>query len=98
MLSFICRARVSPHVRAGVAVLPKGLWRHHTRNGATSNMLIPQGLADLGGGPVYNDARVDIAPGHHGEPVVMELEALDPCLYLDQAPGAAARLAAAITR
>jgi hypothetical protein len=46
--------------------------------------------------PLY--ARVDIVPGHHGEPVVMELEALDPCLYLDQAPGAAARLAAAITR
>ena len=58
----ICRARVSPHVRAGVAVLAKGLWRHHTTNGATSNTLIPQGLADLGGGPVYNDARVEIAP------------------------------------
>ena len=55
-------ARVSPHVRPGVAVLPKGLWRHHTRNGATSNVLIPQGTADLGGGPVYNDARVQIAP------------------------------------
>ena len=46
--------------------------------------------------PLY--ARVDIVPGHGGEPVLIELEALDPCLYLDQAPGAAARLAAAIIR
>jgi anaerobic selenocysteine-containing dehydrogenase len=57
----VCPARVSPHVRPGVAVLAKGLWRHHTRNGASSNRLIPQGTADLGGGPVYNDARVEIA-------------------------------------
>jgi anaerobic selenocysteine-containing dehydrogenase len=56
----ICPATISPHVRPGVAVLPKGLWRHHTRNGASSNRLIPQGTADLGGGPVYNDARVEI--------------------------------------
>jgi hypothetical protein len=48
------------------------------------------------GVPLY--ARVDIVPGPGGEPVLIELEALDPCLYLDQAPGAAARLAAAITR
>ncbi len=46
--------------------------------------------------PLY--ARVDIVPGLGGEPVLIELEALDPCLYLDQAPGAAARFAAAITR
>ncbi len=58
----LCTARLSPHVRPGVAVLPKGLWRHHTANGSSSNALIPQGLADLGGGPVYNDARVEIAP------------------------------------
>ena len=58
----ICHARVSPHLRPGVAVLPKGLWRHHTANGASANTLIPQGFADLGGGPIYNDARVDIAP------------------------------------
>jgi hypothetical protein len=46
--------------------------------------------------PLY--ARVDLVPGPGGQPVLIELEALDPCLYLDQAPGAAARLAAAITR
>ena len=46
--------------------------------------------------PLY--ARVDIVPGPGGEPVLIELEALDPCLYLDQAPGAAARFAAAVRR
>lgn len=46
--------------------------------------------------PLY--ARVDLVPGPSGQPVLIELEALDPCLYLGQAPGAAARFAAAITR
>ncbi len=58
----VCQAKLSAHVRPGVAVLAKGLWRFHTRNGAAANALIPQGTADLGGGPVYNDARVEIAP------------------------------------
>ncbi|HVW46205.1 MAG TPA: hypothetical protein VHA76_04065 [Solirubrobacterales bacterium] len=53
-------------------------------------------IAERFGVPLY--ARIDLVPGPDGEPVLIELEALDPCLYLDQAPGAAARLAAAITR
>jgi len=57
----VCLARVSPQTRPGVAVLPKGLWRFHTRNGASSNALIPQTLSDVGGGACYNDARVQIA-------------------------------------
>jgi anaerobic selenocysteine-containing dehydrogenase len=54
-------ARISKDVRPGVVVLPKGLWRHHTRNGATANALVPETLADLGGGACYNDARVEVA-------------------------------------
>jgi anaerobic selenocysteine-containing dehydrogenase len=57
----VCAATISRHVRPGVAVLPKGLWRFHTANGASSNALIPSTLSDLGGGAVYNDARVEIA-------------------------------------
>ena len=57
----VCGARVSRHVRPGVAVLPKGTWRFHTANGAAATALVPQALTDLGGGPVYNDARVQIA-------------------------------------
>jgi len=43
--------------------------------------------------PLY--ARVDMLPGPDGEPVLLELEAVEPCLYLRTAPGAAERLAAA---
>ena len=56
-----CRVRVSPDVRAGVCVLPKGLWRKHTDNGFTANALVPPSFADLGGQAVYNDARVEVA-------------------------------------
>src|SRR5690606_12584563 len=44
------------------------------------------------GPPLY--VRVDMVPGPHG-PLVMEVEAVEPCLYLDLVPGAAERLAAA---
>lgn len=46
------------------------------------------------GRPLF--VRVDMVPGPDGMPVVIELEAIEPCLYLDLAPGAAARFAAAI--
>jgi hypothetical protein len=45
--------------------------------------------------PLY--ARVDMVPGQGGTPVLMELEAVEPNLYLDKAAGEAAhRLATAI--
>lgn len=56
-----CIAKVSADVRDGVCVLAKGLWRKHTRNGYTSNALIPQTVADLGGQAAFNDARVQVA-------------------------------------
>jgi anaerobic selenocysteine-containing dehydrogenase len=55
-----CAAKINAEVRAGVCVLPKGLWRRHTSNGFTANALIPQALADLGGQAAYNDARVEV--------------------------------------
>jgi anaerobic selenocysteine-containing dehydrogenase len=55
-----CRARITPDVRAGVCVLPKGLWRRHTDNGLTANALIPAAFADLAGQATYNDARVEV--------------------------------------
>jgi anaerobic selenocysteine-containing dehydrogenase len=56
-----CVAKVAPEVRAGVCVLPKGLWRRHTANGYTANALIPPGFADLAGQAAFNDARVQVA-------------------------------------
>jgi hypothetical protein len=46
------------------------------------------------GTPLY--ARVDMIPGLGGEPVVLELEVIEPNLHLDLAPGSVERLAAAI--
>jgi hypothetical protein len=44
--------------------------------------------------PLY--ARVDMIPGPEAEPVLLELELIEPNLNLDLVPGSAARLAAAI--
>lgn len=52
------------------------------------------GLGERFGTPLY--ARVDLVPGPSGSPVVIEVEAVEPCLYLASAPGAAERLAAAV--
>jgi hypothetical protein len=46
------------------------------------------------GTPLY--ARIDLVPGLDGEPRLLELELIEPCLYLRLAPGASARFAAAI--
>lgn len=47
-------------VRPGTVAMPKGVWRRHSVNGWTSNALIPDTLADLGGGACFNDARVEV--------------------------------------
>ncbi len=56
----IVAARLSPKMRPGVVELPKGLWSHHTHNGATSNALVPDTLTDVAGGACFNDARVEV--------------------------------------
>lgn len=43
-------------------------------------------------------ARVDVAPGFDGQPVVMELELIEPSLFLLQSPQALKRLVAAVRR
>lgn len=50
-------------------------------------------IAGRFGAPLF--VRVDMVPGPAG-PVVMEVEAVEPCLYLGLVPGAAERLAAAV--
>jgi hypothetical protein len=52
-------------------------------------------VASLGlGAPAY--ARVDLARGPDGAPLLMELEALEPSLFLDRAPDRAAMLVEAV--
>ncbi len=57
----VTHARLDTRLRPGVVQMHKGLWSHHTRNGATSNALAPDTLTDRGGGACYNDARVEVA-------------------------------------
>jgi len=38
----------------------------------------------------------DLVPGPDGSPVLLELEAIEPCLYLDEVPGASERFARAV--
>jgi anaerobic selenocysteine-containing dehydrogenase len=54
-------ARLTARVRPGVVSLPKGLWAHHHASPDGPNALIPAGLTDLGAGPAYFDARVQVA-------------------------------------
>lgn len=56
----VCRATITNDMREGVLELAKGLWSHHTENGATANALAPDSLTDLGAGACYNDARVQV--------------------------------------
>ncbi len=56
----VCHVEVSRAVRPGVVALEKGLWRHHTESGTSSNSLVPEALTDLGGGACFNDARVQV--------------------------------------
>jgi anaerobic selenocysteine-containing dehydrogenase len=55
-----CNAQVARSIRPGTVSLPKGLWRKHTANGYTSNVLVGDQLTDLGGGACFNDARVQV--------------------------------------
>jgi glutathione synthase/RimK-type ligase-like ATP-grasp enzyme len=50
-------------------------------------------LGERFGTPLY--VRVDLVRDGNGRPMVMEIEATEPCLYMEMAPGSAERLAAA---
>ncbi len=52
--------KIDPALRPGVVMLPKGLWRRATKNGWTSNALIPDHVDEFGRGACYNDARVEL--------------------------------------
>jgi anaerobic selenocysteine-containing dehydrogenase len=55
-----CEAQITPEVRPGTVVLPKGLWARSTFNGATANALVPDSITTIGGGACFNDARVQV--------------------------------------
>lgn len=51
-------------------------------------------ISERFGTPLY--ARVDMIPGAEGEPVLLELEVIEPNLHLDLGPGSVERFAASI--
>ncbi len=51
-------------------------------------------ISERFGMPLY--ARVDLVPGPDRTPVLLELEVIEPALYLSTAPGAAERLVSAV--
>ncbi len=55
-----CRARLSAALKAGVVLLPKGIWAHNTESGTTATALAPDTLTDIAGGACFNDARVEV--------------------------------------
>ena len=56
-----CPVALNADMRRGTVGLPKGLWQMSTFNGSTANALVSDELTDIGGGAVFNDARVEVA-------------------------------------
>lgn len=84
---------------AAEAMYDPGLVRAGTAGPAEHELaaaVIDQIRARFGRPPLY--ARVDLVHGLADDPVLMELELIEPNLYLSESPGSAARLTEAILR
>jgi hypothetical protein len=92
----------NPLLARGVGVQSE-LWRNHRINAtvpseaelATAHAALTA-AHDLLGPTTY--ARVDLVPGDDGAPLLLELELLDPALYLDTEPAAPLRFAEVLAR
>jgi anaerobic selenocysteine-containing dehydrogenase len=58
--SFVAAVEVSDRVRPGVIASTKGHWLKHVRGGANINATVAERDADMGGGAVFHDNRVDV--------------------------------------
>ncbi len=58
--SFLARVEVSNMVRPGVIASTKGHWLKHVRGGANINATTEERDADMGGGAIYHDNRVQV--------------------------------------
>ena len=54
------RVEISDRVRPGVIASTKGHWLKHVRGGANVNATIEERDADMGGGAIYHDNRVEV--------------------------------------
>ena len=51
---------MTDRVRRGVVASTKGRWPRHVEGGATVNATVDERDADMGGGAVFHDNRVEI--------------------------------------
>ena len=58
--AFVARVEVTPRVRPGVVASTKGRWPRRSKDGATVNATVDERDADMGGGAVFHDNRVEI--------------------------------------
>jgi anaerobic selenocysteine-containing dehydrogenase len=58
--SFLARVEVSERVRPGVIASTKGHWLKNIRGGANVNATVEERDADMGGGAVFHDNRVEV--------------------------------------
>jgi anaerobic selenocysteine-containing dehydrogenase len=58
--SFLAAVEVSVRVRPGVIASTKGHWLKHVRGGANANATVEERDADMGGGAVFHDNRVQV--------------------------------------
>ena len=54
-------ASTTPSIRSDAVLAPNATTPSPAATSAAATALVAQGLTDLGGGPCYNDARVEIA-------------------------------------
>lgn len=94
--------RKGPLLQPGAGVVER-LWETETLTPATpsagqratAEATVAQMADQFGAAPTY--CRVDLVSGPGGDPWVLEVELIDPALFLDLTLGAADRFAAAIT-
>src|SRR3954453_17663841 len=61
---FVAAVEVSDRVRPGVIASTKGHWLKHVRGRANSNATVDERDADMGGGAVFHDNRVEVHALH----------------------------------
>ncbi len=59
--AFVARVEVTDRVRPGVVASTKGRWPRLSRAAATVNATVDERDADMGGGAVFHDNRVEVA-------------------------------------
>ena len=58
--AFVALVEITDRVRRGVVASTKGRWPRFVKGGATVNATVDERDADMGGGAVFHDNRVEV--------------------------------------